>query len=78
MKSIQASRGSKNPKALRTSHKCGPLSVPGTMGSPAAMADCLAATLSPIFAMTCAVGPTKATPLSSHALAKSDRSERKP
>ena len=33
------------------------VSVPGMMGSPAAMADCRAATLSPIFAITAAWGP---------------------
>ena len=48
------------------------------MGTPQAMAVALAASLSPIWASTAEEGPTKVTPASSQARAKSAFSDRKP
>ena len=52
--------------------------VPGTNGTLEAWAMSLALSLSPKASMVSGLGPTKATPFSSHNLAKAGRSDRKP
>lgn len=54
------------------------LSVPGMIGTPAAIAAFLASTLSPIFFITLGEGPMKRMPLLIHACAKSALSDKKP
>ena len=53
-------------------------SVPGTTGTPAAMAACRAAVLLPILVMASGDGPTNVSPASTHACAKSSFSARNP
>ncbi len=53
-------------------------SVPGTTGTPAAIAACRAAVLLPMSAMARGVGPTKIRPASTQAWAKSSFSARNP
>ena len=52
--------------------------VPGTTGTPAAVAACRAAVLRPMSRMASGVGPMKVRPARAHAAANSAFSARKP